>query len=478
MKIYKNFIAGSWVGGSSEQENINPSNTKEILGKTQLADTNLLQQAVAVAEQSSKEWGISGIETRCEILMKIGNELIKQKKELGKILAEEEGKTLIEAIGEVDRAARFFQYYSAESLRQIGEYADSVRAGVEIEVFRQPVGSVLLITPWNFPCALPAWKIAPAIAFGNSVILKPALLTPASACALVEICHNAGLPAGVLQLILGKGAEVGKQLLQNEKIDAVSFTGSLNTGRIVAQESVAFLRRFQLEMGSKNALVVLDDADLDTAVASAVNGSFFGTGQKCTASSRIIVCENIYNAFLEKFVEQTKQLKIGHALDPNSQIGPCVSRQQLEKNHEYVKIAKEEGARLVFQGDLPKTEHDGYYFSPVIFDETKNNMRINCEEIFGPITCLQRAKNYEEALALCNDTKFGLTAGIITSSLKYASHFKKNAQAGCVMVNLPTAGTDYHVPFGGTKLSSFGPREQGKYAIEFYTKVKTAYIKP
>ena len=474
---YKNFINGEWIGGTQEKPNINPSKITETVGISFLADNSLVEKAVDGACESQRKWAETGIETRCDILMKIGNEIIARKDELGEVLAKEEGKTLKEGIGEVDRAGRFFQYYSAEAIRNMGEFTDSVRLGVEVEVIREPVGIVLIITPWNFPSALPAWKIAPALAFGNAVIFKPATLTPASACLLVDIIHRAGVPTGVVQMLLGSGSTIGMQLLQNEKIDAVSFTGSLDIGRVVAQESAKHLRPFQLEMGSKNSLLVLDDGNLETAISCAVNGAFFSTGQKCTATSRIIVTEKIYDSFKQKFIEETAKLKVGHALDPDSQIGPCVSEQQLEENRKYLKIAQDEGAKLVFQGKLETIESEGYYFSPVIFDETHSKMRINCEEVFGPITCLIKVKDYEEALLTCNDTNFGLTTSIITSSLKHATHFKRNAQSGCVMVNLPTTGADYHVPFGGAKLSSYGPREQGQYAREFYTKIKTAYLK-
>ncbi len=475
--IYKNFVNGEWIGGTQEKPNINPSKITETIGISLLADSSLVEKAVEGACEAQPKWEATNIEARCDILLKVGNEIISRKEELGEILAKEEGKTLKEGIGEVDRAGRFFQYYSAEALRNIGDFADSVRNGVEIEVIRSAVGVALLISPWNFPSAIPAWKIAPALAFGNSFILKPAGLTPASAHILMDIIHRAGVPAGAAQMLLGAGSTVGNQLLQNEKIDAVSFTGSLDTGRIIAKESAAHLRPFQLEMGSKNALVVLDDGNLENAVACAISGAFFSTGQKCTATSRIIVTEKIYDSFKKKFIEEAAKIKVGDALAPDSQMGPCVSEQQLEKNNEYLKIAQDEGAKLVFQGKLENLESKGYYFSPVIFDETHSEMRINREEVFGPITCLIKVKNYEEALQACNHTHFGLTTSIITSSLKYATHFKRNAQAGCVMVNLPTTGADYHVPFGGAKLSSYGPREQGQYAREFYTKIKTAYLK-
>ena len=474
---FSSFVNGEWARGGDEVANINPSDIRETVGVARMADAKLATQAVGGARAAQPQWAAAGIESRCDILKKIGDELIARKDELGELLAREEGKTRGEGIGEVDRAGRFFHYFSGEALRNIGDFVDSVRGGVEVEVMRQPLGVVAVITPWNFPSALPAWKIAPALAFGNAVVFKPAALTPASACALVEVCHNAGVPAGVVQLLLGAGREVGAALLQNADVDAVSFTGSLPTGRVVAEESAKHLRRFQLEMGSKNALVIAEDADLDAAAACAVNGAFFGTGQKCTASSRIIVCDAVYESFRDKFVAATRALKVGHALAADTNIGPCVSEQQMQKNARYVESAQAEGAKLLYRGELGAMAHEGYYFAPVIFDETHNDMAINREEVFGPITCLLRAADYEDALRLCNDSAYGLTAGIVTASLKYAAHFKRHAQAGCVMVNLPTAGTDYHVPFGGTKLSSFGPREQGQYAIEFYTKIKTAYIK-
>ncbi len=476
MEEYKNFVNGAWVGGSERLININPSDIQNPLGTALLADDACIARAVAGAQAGQRAWAACGIEARSDVLMRIGNELIEKKQEIGTLISLEEGKPLAEGVGEVDCAGRFFQYFAAEALRNLGNFADSVRAGVEIEVLREPVGTVLIITPWNFPVALPAWKIAPALAFGNSVVFKPAPTTPASACALAAIIERAGLPEGAFQMVLGD-AKAGQALLRNEAINAVSFTGSLPTGRIVAQESSAFLRPFQLEMGSKNALLVLDDADMDVALACAVNGAFGGTGQKCTASSRIIVTAGVYDAFLEKFAEASSRLKIGHALEAGINLGPCASEAQLANNNKYMNIARDEGATLFYQGELPKVEKEGYYFSPVIFTNTNNAMRINREEIFGPITCVMKVRDYAEGLEICNDTDYGLTAGIVTRSLQHATHFKRNARSGCVMVNLPTAGTDYHVPFGGTKNSSFGPREQGTYAIEFYTKVKTAYIR-
>jgi len=474
---FKNFINGEWLAGSETFTNINPSELNKPVGESYFANTGMVKDAISGAVEAGQKWALTGIEQRSDILMKIGEQLMQRKNELGELIAIEEGKTLKEGIGEIDRAARFFYYYAGEALRIIGDFTDSVRPNVGIEVSRSPLGCVLVVTPWNFPVALPAWKIAPALAYGNSVIFKPSEHTPASACELMKIMHEAGVPAGTVQLVLGEGKTIGMELLQSEQIDGVSFTGSVATGKKIAMESAKLMKKFQLEMGGKNALIVMDDCNLEEAVQSALGGAFFGTGQKCTASSRIIVAEGIYNQFLEKFVDAAKSVKVGHALSPDSVIGPCVNKEQFQKNESYMKLALDENAKIAYQSPSVKFPENGYYFGPVIFTDTHNKMRINREEMFGPMTCLIKAKNYEEALELCNDTEFGLTAGIMTSSLKHATHFKRNAQAGCVMVNLPTAGTDYHVPFGGTKSSSYGPREQGSYAAEFYTRVKTAYIK-
>jgi acyl-CoA reductase-like NAD-dependent aldehyde dehydrogenase len=354
----------------------------------------------------------------------------------------------------------------------------SVRPGVGVEVTREPVGVVGLITPWNFPIAIPAWKLAPALAYGNAVVLKPADLVPGSAWALADILARAGLPAGVLNLVMGRGSEVGQVLLDDKRVDAISFTGSVATGRRIASACVARMAKFQLEMGGKNPMVVLDDADLDVAVAAAVNSGFFSTGQRCTASSRLIVTAGIHDRFVAAVAERMKTLKVDDARKSGTDIGPVVDEKQLAQDLEYIGIGKNEGAKLVAGGEAVAKNADGapgWYLKPALFTETTAAMRINREEIFGPVVSVLRVKDYEEALAMANDTEFGLSAGIATTSLKHATHFKRQSQAGMVMVNLPTAGVDYHVPFGGRKGSSYGPREQGRYAAEFYTTVKTAY---
>lgn len=472
---YSNKIDGEWRATNHEHANINPSDTNEIVGYATRSDAADVGAAIDAARSAAHKWSRSGIQQRHDILKTAGDQLLARATELGILLAREEGKTRLEAIGEVKRAAQIFHFFAGECLRECGEIVPSIRPGINVSVTREAVGVVGLITPWNFPIAIPAWKIAPALACGNTVIFKPAELVPASATMLVSILHDAGLPPGVLNMVLGSGAVVGQAMLDSADIDAYSFTGSSNTGRQVAAAATANLSRVQLEMGGKNALVVLDDCDLDLAVECALNGAYFSTGQRCTASSRLIVTEHIHDRFVEALATRIRQLEVGHALDDSTDIGPAASAAQLEQDLSYIHIGLEEGAALHCGGEPVRTRTAGYYVAPALFTQTTNDMRINQEEIFGPVASVIRVRDYEEALSVSNDSAFGLTAGICTSSLKYASDFKREAQAGMVMVNLPTAGVDYHVPFGGRKGSNLGPREQGSHAKDFYTIVKTAY---
>ena len=476
--MFKNLIGGEWVAGARTSRNINPSDTRDVVGEYAQADAAQATQAVAAARMAQPGWAASTPQQRFDILDAAGAEILARRQELGDLLAREEGKTLPEAVGEVVRAGNIFKFFAGEALRQNGDLLASVRPGIGVEVTREPVGVVGLITPWNFPIAIPAWKMAPALALGNTVVLKPADSVPGSAWVLADILQRAGLPAGVLNLVMGRGSEVGQVLLDDARVDAISFTGSVATGRRVAAACVARMAKFQLEMGGKNPMVVLDDADLDVAVGAALNSGFFSTGQRCTASSRLIVTQGIHDRFVEALAARMKKLKVDDARAPGTEIGPVVDERQLAQDLEYIAIGKAEGARLVEGGDAMAKNSagaPGFYLRPTLFADTRKDMRINREEIFGPVVSVIRAKDYDEALALANDTEFGLTAGIATTSLKHATHFKRHAQAGMVMVNLPTAGVDYHVPFGGRKGSSYGPREQGHYAAEFYTTVKTAY---
>ncbi|MBL8350361.1 MAG: aldehyde dehydrogenase family protein [Burkholderiaceae bacterium] len=476
--MFKNLINGEWVEGARVSRNINPSDTRDLVGEFAQADAAQALEAVAAAREAFAAWSLSTPQQRFDILDAAGSEILARRAELGDLLAREEGKTLPEAIGEVARAGNIFKFFAGEALRVGGELIGSVRPGVGVEVSREPLGVVGLITPWNFPIAIPAWKLAPALAFGNTVVMKPADLVPGSAWALADILQRAGLPRGVLNLVMGRGSEVGAVLLDDRRVDAISFTGSVATGQKVAAACAARMARFQLEMGGKNPLVVLDDADLPVAVHCAVQSGFFSTGQRCTASSRVIVTEGLHDRFVAACIEKMKALTVGDARRAGTDIGPVVDDQQLAQDLEYIGIGQQEGATLAAGGRAFERNADGapgFYLTPALFTETTPAMRINREEIFGPVVSVIRAKDYDEALALANDTPFGLSAGIATTSLKHATHFKRHAQAGMVMVNLPTAGVDYHVPFGGRKGSSHGPREQGRYAAEFYTTVKTAY---
>ncbi|WP_025820600.1 aldehyde dehydrogenase family protein [Shewanella marina] len=472
------YINGEWQLGVDTKANINPSDISHSLGDFAQANAAQVQTAIDAARAAQPVWQNTPLEHKQKILQAIGDELIARCDELGKLLSQEEGKPFMEGRGEIYRAGQFFQYYAAEVLRQIGDLAQSVRPGVSVEVTREAVGVVAIISPWNFPTATAAWKIAPALAFGNSVIWKPANLTPASAVALTEIIHRQGLPAGTFNLLLGSGSQVGNSLINSADIDAVSFTGSVETGRTVASATAANFVRCQLEMGSKNALVIADDADLDIAVEATIMGSFSGAGQKCTASSRLVVMDSIHDAYVEALIKRMSQLKVGHALDEGIFMGPVVDQTQLDANFDWLQSAKNDGAEVGFGGERLSLAHEGYYMTPTLLLNTKNDWQVNQEEVFAPMASIIRVNDLEQAIATVNDTRFGLTGGIITQSLRTSALFKQQAQTGCVMVNLPTAGTDYHVPFGGRKQSSFGPREQGQYAKEFYTIIKTAYQRP
>ncbi|MDH3764031.1 MAG: aldehyde dehydrogenase family protein [Gammaproteobacteria bacterium] len=474
--LNQNFIAGEWLAGASEIANVNPSDLADTIGHYAQADDAQLQRALDASQAAQQEWAKAGLERRYNVLMAIGNELIERCEELGTLLAREEGKTQPEGKGEVYRSGQFFTYYAAETLRQIGDNADSVRDGIEVDVRREPVGTVAVISPWNFPMATAVWKIAPALAFGNAVIWKPANLVPASAVALAEIVSRQDVPAGLFNLVMGSGRDVGQKLIESPQINAISFTGSVPVGRGIAQSAVTNFTKVQLEMGSKNALAIMDDANLDIALACALGGAFGSTGQKCTASSRIVVHKNVHDYFVEKLVEGANAMVVGHALEAGTQIGPVSSDAQLQQNLANVELAKQEGGELLCGGEHVERATEGYFMTPAVFAGTQNDWQVNREELFAPIACVIKVDSYEEALATVNDTRFGLTAGIVTSSLARATHFRRNVKTGCVMVNLPTAGTDYHVPFGGRGESSYGPREQGQYAKEFYTTVKTSYI--
>ncbi|WP_342619449.1 aldehyde dehydrogenase family protein [Rhodoferax sp. GW822-FHT02A01] len=471
----QNYIAGQWIRSDFARNNVNPSDTSDIIGQYAQGDEQQTTEAIEAAVAAFPAWSVSGIQMRSDALDKVGSELLSRSTELGNLLAREEGKTLPEAIGEVTRAGQIFRYFAGEALRQAGERMSSIRPGIEVDITREPVGVIGIITPWNFPIAIPAWKIAPALCYGNCVVFKPADLVPGSAWALAEIISRAGFPPGVFNLVMGPGTRVGQTLINHHAVNAISFTGSTSTGARVIAGAAPRLAKLQLEMGGKNPLVILDDADIRTAVDCATQGAYYSTGQRCTASSRFIVQKGILPAFVNALRERIELLQVDDARKQGTNIGPVVDEAQLNVDLEYIAVGKNEGASLVYGGQRVQRSTQGFFLTPALFTEAEPDMRICKEEIFGPVACVLAADNYEHALSLANNTAYGLTAGICTASLKHATHFKRQAAAGMVMVNVPTAGVDYHAPFGGRKGSSYGSREQGRYAVEFFTTVKTAY---
>ncbi|MBD0862599.1 aldehyde dehydrogenase family protein [Gordonia sp. zg691] len=473
---HANLINGEWLLGPGSTPNISPSDLDDVVGEFTRASAAQASEAVAAATAAQPGWAALPGSRRFEILDAAANEILSRAEELGDILAREEGKTLAEATAEARRAGQIFKFHAGEAVRNPGDFLPSVRPGVEVLVGREPVGVVSVITPWNFPIAIPAWKIAPALAHGNAVVFKPADLVPASAWHLVDILARAGLPAGVLNLVMGRGRDIGDTLTGDTRVNAVSFTGSTSIGERVRMSAQAHGARVQLEMGGKNPLVILDDADIDAAVVGALDGSFGSTGQRCTASSRLIVADAVHDDFVERLTAAMARLVVGDARHADTTMGPVVSDEQLSQDQRYVKIAVSEGATRV-GGDLLERSTKGHYMSPALLLETRNDHTINREEVFGPVASVIRVADLDEAISVANDTEFGLTSGIFTQSLTAATRFRRESTAGMVMVNLATAGVDHHVPFGGRGSSSFGPREQGRDARDFYTVTKTSYIR-
>lgn len=472
----RHFIGGEWSSEGSAAQRENPSDTRDIVTEFHLADRATVDRAVQAAAAAQGGWSVSTPQQRFDVLDRIGSEILARREELGHLLAREEGKVAPEAIGEVARAGQIFKFFAGEALRIPGETLASVRPGVQVDITREPVGVVGLITPWNFPFAIPAWKIAPALAYGNSVVFKPGDPVPACGAALAEIISRAGLPAGVFNCVIGRGDVAGQALVDHPLVDAVSFTGSQATGAKVLHGTAARGARAQLEMGGKNALVVLADADLDLAVDCALQGAFYSTGQRCTASSRLIVASAVHDTFVERLLARLTALRIGGALDAGTDIGPVVDQRQFDSNLGHLAHAREEGVTTLHGGERCEAATPGWYMRPALLAAQPHH-RIAQVEVFGPVACVLRVEDYEQALALTNDSPYGLCAGICTTSLAHATHFRRHARVGMTMVNLPTAGVDFHVPFGGRKGSSYGPREQGRYAVEFYTAVKTGYMR-
>ncbi len=470
-----NFIAGEWVGSADGIESVNPSDTRDIIDEFSFASKDQVRSSIDAAHSALPQWSSSSPLVRFNALDAIGTEILSRQEELGDYLAREEGKTLKEAIGEAARAGQLFKFFAAEGYRSNSEGYHSIRDSVELSVRREPLGVVGVITPWNFPLAIPAWKIAPALAYGNTVVLKPAELVSGSAWMLAEIISRSGLPDGVFNLVMGRGSDVGQEIVSSGKVAGVTFTGSTPIGKSIGLAVFDRGGRIQLEMGGKNPLIVCDDADIDLAADCALNGSYHSTGQRCTASSRLIVHESVHDDFVDRLVDRMATLRVGDARAPETDIGPVASEPQLNVDLDYVRIGDEEGACRRLGGDIVQSEKPGYYLSPALFTETTNAMRINREEIFGPIAAVIRVSSFDEALEVANDSDVGLSAGIVTTSSAKVKEFVRRIESGMTQVNLPTAGMDFHAPFTGRKNSSFGPPEKGGYCREFFTQTKVVH---
>jgi acyl-CoA reductase-like NAD-dependent aldehyde dehydrogenase len=470
-----NYVDGAWRGSDLRLVRENPSDTSEIVAEVAVARAQDIAEATAAARRALSEWQESSPQLRFELLDRIGDEIMRRAASLATLLSREEGKTLPEARAEIVKAGQTFKYFAGEAVRLSGASLRSTRPGVDVDIRREPVGVVALITPWNFPFSIPAWKTAPALAYGNCVVHKPSELTCATASALAAIIHESGVPPGVFQLVMG-GGDVGGALIAADEVDAVSFTGSTATGRRIAAAVAPRGARLQMELGGKNPLIVLADADLDKAVDAAVRGAFYSTGQRCTASSRLIVEDAIYNAFVERLIARTRALRVGHALDEQTDIGPLVSEAQRQRVQGYLAGAAADGAELAFGGRALEARTCGHYLEPAIFLAGSMDQRINREEVFGPVASVLRVGDFDEAMTVANATPYGLSAGLFTRSHAKARAFIRGIGAGMAMVNLPTVGSDYHVPFGGRGASAHGPKEMGLAAFEFFTQTKTAYI--
>ncbi|MCJ7502995.1 MAG: aldehyde dehydrogenase family protein, partial [Acidobacteriia bacterium] len=464
-EVFRNYVAGQWVECKSHETfpNINPADTDEVVGLFQASGPADVQEACDMAAKAEPGWAALPAPRRGEYLFKAAEILESRLAKLGEDMTREEGKTLPEAKAEVKRAINIFHYFGGEGARQFSYQIPSERENVFCYTMRKPLGVVGLITPWNFPSAIPAWKMAPALVGGNTVVIKPASLAPLSALRLVEALHEAGIPAGAINYVTGGGGTVGNTLVDHPAIRAVSFTGSCEVGNTLYDRVARRKIRVQLEMGGKNPTVVLKDADLNYAADVLVNGAFFSTGQKCTACSRAVIERAVYELLVEILVAKTRKMKVGNGLEPGIDMGPAVDASQLETDLKYIEIAKQEGAKLLCGGNrLTGGIYDkGYFVEPTIFGDVVPQMRIAQEEVFGPVLALMVAEDFDDAMRLANSARFGLSASIVSRDLTRVHQFINSIQAGLITVNLPTAGVEYQLPFGGTKESSFGMREQG-----------------
>ena len=478
VEFFRNYINGEYVDGDS-YENRNPANTDEVVGLFGKATAADVGKAAEAAQAALPGWSNMAAPARGALLFKVADILEKKFDQLGAEMTREEGKTLPEAKGEVRRAINIFRYFGGEGSRMPGMVVPSERDRVHMFAIRKPIGVIGQINPWNFPIAIPAWKLAPALIAGNTVLLKPASASPLSSWRIVEACHEAGIPKGVVNFLSGSGGTIGGAIVNAPQVKAISFTGSCDIGNWIHGEASKRRIRIQLEMGGKNPTIVLADADFNSAVENVVNAAFFSTGQKCTATSRVIVEDAIYDKYVAALVERTKKLKVGNGMEPGIDIGPAIDQAQLETNLRYIEIGRKEcGEPLCGGKRLTGGAYDkGFFVEPTIFAGVTEKQTLAQEEIFGPVLAVMRAKDFNDALRIANNIPFGLSASVQTSNVSRVFDFVYGMEAGLLTVNLPSAGVEYQLPFGGTKDSSFGPKEQGPAALEFYSDWKTIYLK-
>ncbi len=477
---YTNWIDGDWVDAKSGEvsKSVSPADPSDVLGEFPRSGPEDVNTAVEAADRAFKEWSRMPAPKRGELLYRVAEVIRERKEELAQIMTREMGKVLNEARGDVQEAIDMGYYAAGEGRRLHGYVTPSELTLKACYAIRRPVGRVGLITPWNFPIAVPSWKIFPALIAGNTLIWKPATDTPRTAYEFARVFEEAGLPSGVFNLVFGSGSNVGVPLVDHPKVEMISFTGSTEVGRAIYERAARKLAHVHLEMGGKNPIVVMDDADLDLAVDGIVWSAFGTTGQRCTACSRLIVHEAVHDELIEKLVEETRALRLGNGLEPEVDVGPVINEPQLHKIHEYVEIGLQEGAKLLVggeraaEGDLAK----GSFYRPTIFVDVTSEMRIFQEEIFGPVLSVTQAKDYHEAIALANDTRYGLSSAIYTKNINTAMRAIENLEAGITYINYGTIGAEVHLPFGGVKETGNGGREAGQAAIDQYTEWKTVYV--
>ncbi len=480
MTIYRNFINGQWLESVSNKtaNNINPANTGDILGIVKLATREEARAAVESAANAFHGWKTTPAPTRGKIVARFARLLEENKESVAGLLTREEGKTVSESRGEIQRSINVAEFCAGESRRMNGETIQSELPSNFAYTIRQPLGVVACVTPWNFPVAIPVWKIAPALVAGNTVVYKPATITPATAVRIVELFEEAGIPKGVLNLIIGSGSEAGDEIVNHAAVKAISFTGSNGVGIKLYEQVARRGAKVQCEMGGKNPVVVLEDADLDLAVESTAQGAFGSTGQRCTATSRAVVINEIADEFVRRIVERAKSLRIGDGMNANTDVGPSVDEGQFNTVLDYINIGKEDGASLLCGGERANSEglDKGYFVQPTVFDNVTPDMRIAREEIFGPVLSVQRARNFDEAMQIANDCEYGLSSSIFSNDASRIFRFIDEIETGMTHVNSPTTGGEAHIPFGGIKATGIGDREQGSTALDFYTELKVVYV--